>query len=150
VVAEGDPAPDFTLPDQDGRATTLSTLRGRRVILYFYPEDDTPGCTRQACDLRDHAAAFDARGATVLGISPDDVPSHRAFADRFGLPFTLLADPELTVAKRYGVWREKQLFGRKYLGIERTTFVIDADGRVEHVLRRVRPATHADRLLKLL
>jgi thioredoxin-dependent peroxiredoxin len=143
-------APDFTLPDQDGNEVTLSSLRGRTVVLYFYPKDDTPGCTTQACDLRDRTADFAERGATVLGISPDSAASHRRFADKFGLPFTLLADADHAVAEAYGVWKEKRMYGRTYWGVERTTFVIDEAGRIRHVLERVKPDTHAEQLLALI
>jgi thioredoxin-dependent peroxiredoxin len=143
-------APDFTLPDQDGNEVTLSSLRGRTVVLYFYPKDDTPGCTTQACDLRDRTADFAERGATVLGISPDSGASHRRFADKFGLPFTLLADADHAVAEAYGVWKEKRMYGRTYWGVERTTFVIDEAGRIRHVLERVKPDTHAEQLLALI
>jgi len=146
----GEPAPDFTLPDQDGKAIRLSDLRGKRVVLYFYPKDDTSGCTTQACAIRDRAPEFDTRGAIVLGVSPDNPASHRKFRDKYQLPFTLLADTEHAVAEKYGVWKEKTLYGRKYWGNERTTFVIGRDGRIEGVLERVKPAGHADDVLALL
>jgi thioredoxin-dependent peroxiredoxin len=141
-------APAFTLPDQDGNAVSLAEFRGRKVILYFYPKDDTSGCTTQACGLRDRTAELDARGAVVLGVSPDPVASHRKFADKFGLPFRLLADTDHAVAERYGVWKEKSMYGRKYWGNERTTFIIDEDGRIAQVLERVKPAEHVDLLLE--
>jgi thioredoxin-dependent peroxiredoxin len=141
-------APDFTLPDQDGQPVALSALRGRKVILYFYPRDDTPGCTKQACGLRDEAQEIEARGAVVLGVSPDDVESHRRFADRYGLPFTLLADEDHAVAELYGVWQQKSFMGRKYMGVVRTTFVIAEDGRIEKVLEKVKPAAHARQILQ--
>lgn len=147
MVREDDDAPDFVLPDQDGRDVRLSDFRGRKVVLYFYPKDDTPGCTTQACELRDRSDEFDARGAVVLGISPDSVESHRAFADKFDLPFRLLADADHTVAERYGVWKQKSMFGNKYWGNARTTFVIDEDGRVTHILEKVKPITHAGEIL---
>ena len=143
-LAEGDEAPDFELPDQDGRPVRLSSLRGRRVVLYFYPRADTPGCTAQACAIRDRAAEFDAAGATVLGVSPDPVPRLRRFADRHGLPFTLLSDEDHAVAEAYGTWVEKR-GGR--MGIERSTFVIDAGGRIERVLRRVSAKAHDELVL---
>jgi peroxiredoxin Q/BCP len=146
----GEQAPDFTLPDQDGKAIRLSDLRGKRVVLYFYPKDDTSGCTTQACALRDRAPEFDTRGAIVLGVSPDNPASHRKFRDKYNLPFTLLADTEHAVAEKYGVWKEKTLYGRKYWGNERTTFVIGRDGRIEQVLERVKPTGHADDVLALL
>jgi thioredoxin-dependent peroxiredoxin len=147
MVRANDVAPDFVLKDQDGADVRLSDFRGRKVVLYFYPKDDTPGCTTQACELRDRRQEFDARGAVVLGVSPDSVESHRAFADKFELPFRLLADTDHAVAERYGVWKEKSMFGNKYWGNERTTFVIDEEGRVREVLQRVKPATHAGDVL---
>ncbi len=146
----GEVAPDFALPDQDGAPVRLSDLRGRKVILYFYPKDDTSGCTTQACELRDRAATFDAKDAVILGVSPDSAKSHQRFRSKYDLPFTLLADTDHAVAEQYGVWKEKTLYGRKYWGNERTTFVIDADGRIARVLERVKPATHADDVLALL
>jgi thioredoxin-dependent peroxiredoxin len=146
----GSVAPDFTLPDQDGRRISLAELRGRKVILYFYPKDDTPGCTTQACELRDRQPEIEARGAVVLGVSPDSVASHRRFADKFGLPFTLLADEDHAVAEAYGIWKEKSMYGRKYWGVERTTFVIDEQGRIAEVLEKVKPAEHVDQLLELV
>jgi peroxiredoxin Q/BCP len=150
VVEPNGMAPDFTLKDQDGNDVTLSSLRGRRVILYFYPKDDTPGCTMQACALRDAHDTITTKGAIVLGVSPDDVPSHRHFADKYGLPFRLLADTDHAVAEAYGVWKEKSMYGRRYWGNERTTFVIGPDGRIEKVLPRVKPAGHADEVLAIL
>jgi thioredoxin-dependent peroxiredoxin len=151
---KGNPAPDFSLPAVTGQGeqvdVRLSELRGRPVVLYFYPKDDTAGCTTQACAVRDEWAAFRAAGAEVLGVSPDDVASHRAFAKKYKLPFTLLSDPDHTVAEAYGVWKKKSMFGRKYWGIERSTFVIDADGRIEAEFRRVRPKEHAAQVLGVL
>jgi peroxiredoxin Q/BCP len=138
----GDLAPDFTLATDDGGSLTLSTLRGRPVVLYFYPKDDTSGCTTQACDLRDAFPRFQARDAVVLGVSPDSVRSHAKFRAKFDLPFTLLADTEHAVAERYGVWKEKSMYGRKYWGNERTTFLIDGDGRVARVFEKVKPGAH--------
>ena len=139
----GDLAPDFTLPADDGRDVTLSALRGRRVVLYFYPRDDTATCTAQACGFRDHFPRFAAGDAVVLGVSPDEVRAHRRFRAKHGLPFTLLADAEHRVAERYGVWVEKSMYGRTFWGNERTTFLVGADGRVERVFRKVRAAGHA-------
>ena len=147
---ESDIAPDFTLPDQNGTDVSLSDFRGRKVILYFYPKDDTSGCTQQACELRDSAATIDARGAVVLGVSPDPVASHRKFRDKYSLPFTLLADGGNRVCELYGVWKEKSMYGRKYWGVERTTFVIDEDGVITKVLPRVKPAEHAELVLSAL
>ncbi len=150
MVEEGKPAPDFTLTSDVGTKLRLSSLRGQPVVLYFYPKDDTPGCTKQACGIRDAWAEFESRGATVLGISPDDPRSHTKFRKKYGLPFTLLADEDHAVAEAYGVWVEKKLLGKTYMGVERSTFVIDADGNVARVMRRVKPDTHADRVLASL
>ena len=151
---EGQEAPDFELPgtEAEGRETRvrLSELKGRRVVLYFYPKDDTPGCTTQACGIRDAWPRFGETGAAVFGLSADDVESHRRFADKYDLPFPLLADTDHEVAEAYGVWKEKKLYGRKHWGIERSTFVIGPDGRIEHVFRRVKPAQHADQVLAAL
>ncbi len=138
----GRPAPDFTLHDQDDRPVTLSALRGRPVVLYFYPKDDTSGCTAQACAFRDATADYESAGAIVLGVSPDPVASHRKFAAKFQLPFRLLADPGAAVCTAYGVWKEKSMYGRKYLGVERTTFLIDADGVVRQVFAKVKVPGH--------
>lgn len=150
MIEPGQQAPDFTLPDQDGEPVTLSSLRGGPVVVYFYPKASTPGCTVQACGVRDHAADYDARGATVLGISPDPVRKVKKFADEENLNFRLLADEDHAVAEAYGVWVEKSMYGRTYMGNERTTFVIDADGVVTDVLRNVKPAEHDDLVLAAL
>jgi peroxiredoxin Q/BCP len=149
-VEEGRPAPDFTLTSAEGDAVTLSAFEGSPVVLYFYPKDDTPGCTTQACGIRDAWGEFQQRGAVVLGVSPDDEASHVRFRDKYDLPFTLLADPDHQVADEYGVWVEKQNYGKTYWGIERSTFVIDPDGTVAKVMRRVKPDTHADDVLAAL
>jgi peroxiredoxin Q/BCP len=143
-------APDFAVPDQDGNTVRLSDHRGRKVVLYFYPKDDTTGCTAQACDLRDHAEEIDTRGAVVLGVSPDPVASHRKFREKYSLPFTLLADTDHAVAERYGVWGLKKMYGREYYGVERTTFVIGEDGRIEQVLEKVKPERHVAQVLELI
>jgi peroxiredoxin Q/BCP len=144
MVEKGKPAPDFTLPsDQDGDVT-LSALRGRRVILYFYPKDDTSGCTAQACELRDELPRFEGVDAVVLGVSPDPVASHRKFREKYGLNFPLLADEDHRVAEAYGVWKEKSMYGRKYMGIERSTFLIDEKGVVTEAWRKVKPKGHAE------
>jgi thioredoxin-dependent peroxiredoxin len=148
--AQNDVAPDFTLEDEDGRPVSLSSYRGRKVVLYFYPKDDTAGCTIQACELRDNMQSFETRDAVILGVSPDPVRAHRRFKDRYELPFTLLADVDHEVAGRYGVWKEKSRFGRKYWGNERTTFVIDEAGRIAKVLPNVKPAEHVGQLLEVL
>lgn len=150
TITAGSLAPDFTLLNDEGQHVTLSALRGRPVILYFYPKDDTPGCTTQACEFRDQFPSFDSSGATVLGISPDTVKSHVKFKTKFDLPFTLLADTEKTVAAAYDVWKEKSMYGRKYMGVERTTFVIDANGVVARVFSKVKPAGHAVDVLDAL
>jgi len=150
VVEEGQPAPDFELPSDTGEPVKLSQLRGKPVVLYFYPKDDTPGCTAQACGIRDAYDDFREKGAVVLGVSPDDEASHVKFKQKYKLPFTLLADPEHRVAEQYGVWRERNMYGKKSMGIERSTFVIDADGNVAKALRRVKPDEHAAQVLETL
>jgi len=150
LVVEGERAPDFSLVSDTGEAVTLSSFRGRPVVLYFYPKDDTPGCTTQACGIRDVYSAFHNRGAVVLGVSPDDEASHVRFKETYSLPFTLLADPGHEVAEKYGVWKERNLYGKKSMGIERSTFVIDADGNVSKIMRRVKPDTHASDVLAAL
>ncbi len=150
MIEPGQAAPDFTLPDQDGNAVALSQLRGKTVVLYFYPKADTPGCTTQACGVRDHASDYEAAGAVVLGVSRDSVPRLRAFADKHGLAFPLLSDEDHAVAEAYGVWVEKSMYGRKFFGNERTTFVIDGEGVVREVLRKVRPAQHDELVLGAL
>jgi peroxiredoxin Q/BCP len=150
MVEVGQPAPEFTLPNQAGTPVSLSDVRGQRVVVYFYPKADTPGCTTQACGIRDHAADYDAADAVVLGISPDPVERVKKFADKYDLGFTLLADQDHAVAEVYGVWVEKSMHGRTYWGNERTTFVIDPEGRVAEVLRKVKPAQHDDLVLAAL
>ena len=150
VVAEGQPAPDFTLPSDSGEAVTLSTLKGTPVVLYFYPRDDTPGCTAQACGIRDAWTEFETAGAVVLGVSPDDTASHAKFREKYDLPYTLLADTDHQVAEAYGTWVEKSYQGKTSMGIERSTFVIGADGDVARIFRRVKPDEHADQVLAAL
>ena len=150
MVEEGKPAPDFELTSDEGQTVRLSELRGRPVVVYFYPRDDTPGCTAQACGIRDNYEAFGERGAVVLGISHDDESSHVKFKQKYGLPFTLLADPDHRVADDYGVWGERSMYGKTYHGIERSTFVIDAEGNVAKIMRRVKPDTHAQQVLEAL
>jgi thioredoxin-dependent peroxiredoxin len=150
VIEEGKPAPDFELRSDDGETVTLSSLRGKPVVLYFYPKDDTPGCTKQACGIRDAYDEFQRAGAVVLGVSPDDESSHVKFREKYELPFTLLADTDHAVSEQYGVWGEKSFAGRKYMGVNRSTFVIDADGTVKTVMHGVKPATHADDVLAAL
>jgi peroxiredoxin Q/BCP len=150
MVEEGKPAPDFELETDDGETVSLKDFRGKPVVLYFYPKDDTPGCTAQACGIRDDYGRFEDAGAVVLGVSPDTVKSHVKFKEKYGLPFTLLADPEHEVAEQYGVWGEKKYMGRTYMGISRSTFIIDADGNVARVMHKVKPDTHADQVLDAL
>jgi thioredoxin-dependent peroxiredoxin len=150
VLSEGDLAPDFTLLDQGGQRVTLSDLRGQTVVLYFYPRADTPGCTTQACGVRDHRAAYEAAGARVLGVSPDSVDAISTFADKHGLDFTLLADPEHEVADAYGAWGEKKSYGKTYTGVRRSTVIIGPDGRIARVFPKVSPKTHDDVVLGAL
>jgi peroxiredoxin Q/BCP len=147
MIEPGDDAPDFELPDQDGRPVKLSDFRGRPVVVYFYPKAATPGCTTQACGVRDHQADYAKAGATVLGISPDPVAKVKKFHDKEGLNFALLADEDHAVAETYGVWVTKKLYGREYLGNERSTFIIDSAGKVAEVLRKVKPAEHDELVL---
>jgi peroxiredoxin Q/BCP len=150
MIEPGQPAPDFELPDQDGRAVKLSDFRGRPVVVYFYPKAATPGCTTQACGVRDHRADYEHANAVVLGISPDSVAKVKKFHDKQALNFALLADEGHRVADAYGVWVQKSMYGRTYWGNERTTFVIDDRGRVASVLRKVKPAQHDELVLAAL
>jgi peroxiredoxin Q/BCP len=142
----GDQAPDFTMPDQEGNEISLSGLRGKSVVLYFYPKADTPGCTTQACGVRDHRADYEQANAVVLGVSPDPVKKIAKFDTKYTLGFPLLSDEDHSVAQQYGVWVEKSMYGRTYMGMERSTFVIDPEGVLTHVFRKVKPADH-DRLV---
>jgi thioredoxin-dependent peroxiredoxin len=150
VIEEGKPAPDFALQSDAGETIRLSELRGKPVVLYFYPKDDTPGCTTQACGIRDAYGEFERAGAVVLGVSPDDEASHVKFRKKYDLPFTLLADNDHEVAELYGVWGEKKFAGRSYLGVLRSTFVIGEDGTVKRVMHDVKPDRHADDVLAVL
>ncbi len=150
MLAPGDQAPDFTLPDENGDPVTLSDLRGAPVVVYFYPKASTPGCTTQACGVRDHEAEYERLGARVLGISPDPVAAIRKFHDNQSLNFTLLADEDHAVCERYGVWGEKSMYGKTYFGASRSTFIIGADGRIAHVIEKVSPKTHDDEVLAAL
>ena len=150
MVEEGKPAPTFSLTSDAGDEISLESLRGKPVVLYFYPKDDTPGCTKQACGIRDTWGEFQRSGAVVFGVSPDSPKSHAKFREKYGLPFTLLADQDHAVAEDYGVWVEKKFSGKKYMGIERSTFVIDENGDVAKVMRRVKPDEHADDVLDTL
>ena len=146
AVQENGPAPDFTLTADDGSSVTLSDLRGKNVVLFFYPKDDTPGCTKEACEFRDMMPTFRKMNAVILGVSPDDAKSHTKFRKKFDLPYTLLADTDHAVADLYGVWAHKSMFGHKYWGNERSTFVIDRAGRVAKIFRKVKPDGHADQV----
>jgi peroxiredoxin Q/BCP len=150
VLTEGQPAPDFELTSDAGESVRLSDLRGTPVVVYFYPRDDTPGCTKQACGIRDAWAAFRTTGARVFGVSPDGESSHAKFKEKYGLPFTLLADPDHELTERYGFWVEKRNYGKTYMGVERSTVVIDADGTVAKIFRRVKPDDHAAQVLDAL
>jgi len=150
VIEQGRPAPDFELQSDEGETVRLSDFRGRPVVLYFYPKDDTPGCTTEACEFRDAYDVFRERGAEVLGVSPDDVASHGKFKSKYGLPFTLLADPDHQVAEKYGVWTERTRYGKKYMGINRSTFIIDRDGNVAQAMMGIKPAGHASTVLDSL
>lgn len=143
-------APDFTLFDKDGNAVSLSDFIGKKVVLYFYPKDNTPGCTRQACAFAGAYEAFKQKNVEVIGISRDSVASHVKFAEKYNLPFTLLSDPELVAIQAYGVWQEKKLYGKVSMGVVRTTFIIDEQGNIEHVMPRVKPDTNAADILAML
>jgi thioredoxin-dependent peroxiredoxin len=143
IPAEGKAAPDFTLPTDTGEPLKLSSLRGKKVVLYFYPKDDTEGCTKEACELRDAFPRFGKLDAVILGVSPDSVKSHQKFKAKYELPFTLLADTEHAVSEQYGLWQEKTMYGRKYMGVVRTTFIIDEKGRIAKVFEKVKPEGHA-------
>lgn len=147
MLEAGQPAPDFTLKDAAGNTVRLADLRGKKVVLYFYPKDMTPGCTQESCDFRDRHAALQAAGAVVLGISPDSEKSHQKFAAKYELPFTLLADPDNVAATAYGVWKEKSMYGRTYMGIERSTFLIDEQGNLARIWSKVKVNGHGDEVL---
>ncbi len=147
ILTRGSEAPDFSLTDQHGNLVRLSDFRGRWVVLYFYPKDMTPGCTQEACSFRDLHADFAQEGVVVLGISADDVQNHRKFAEKYELPFSLLADTEHAVSEAYGAWRKKQMYGKAFWGVDRITYLIAPDGTVHHVFTKVKPASHADEVL---
>jgi peroxiredoxin Q/BCP len=150
MLKAGDNAPDFELSSDAGERVRLSDLRGKKVVLYFYPKDDTPGCTTEACELRDRQPELEAQEATVLGVSPDSVASHQKFKAKYGLTFPLLADPDHSVADAYGAWGEKKRYGKTYEGVLRTTFIIDEEGRIEAIFEKVRPKGHGDQILEAL
>lgn len=145
----GQNAPAFTATDQNGNKVSLSDFKGQKVVLYFYPEDDTPTCTVQACNLRDHYSLLTKAGFTVIGVSPDNETKHQKFIDKFGLPFVLLTDPQHKIIDKYGVWGEKNLYGRKYMGLHRTTFVIDEKGIIKKIFLRPKNSTHAEEIVSI-
>lgn len=148
-LQEGQKAPAFSGKDQDGNTVSLADLKGKKVVLYFYPEDDTPTCTVQACNLRDNYALLKQNGFTVIGVSPDDEAKHQAFREKFSLPFTLLADPQHKIIEKYGVWGEKNMYGRKYMGLHRTTFVIDEKGVIKKIFLRPKNKAHAEEIVRM-
>jgi len=150
MLSEGDLAPDFTLESDQGETVSLSDFRGRKVVLYFYPKDDTAGCTKEACSFRDSHEQFLAKGAVVIGVSPDGAASHQKFRAKFSLPFYLLSDPEHTVLEAYGAWGEKKMYGKTYMGVLRSTFVIDEEGALIKVFEKVKVAQHADDVFAVL
>lgn len=150
MLEVGTKAPDFTLPDQNGKLVSLSDFRGRKVVVYFYPKDNTPGCTRQACAFAAQYPEFQKKDVVVIGISKDSVPSHLKFAEKYDLPFLLLSDPELQAIQAYDVWQEKKLYGKVSMGVVRTTYLIDAQGMVEKVMPKVKPDTNAEEILAFL
>jgi peroxiredoxin Q/BCP len=150
TISTGEPAPEFTLEDEEGRMHSLSDYSGKPVVLYFYPKDDTPGCTKEACGFRDDYSAYEEAGVVILGVSPDTSKSHAKFKTKYELPFTLLADPDHDVLKLYGVWGLKKTFGREYEGVFRTTFLIGEDGKLKKVFKKVKPAAHSAEILAAL
>ena len=150
MLEVGETAPEISLPDQNGNAVKLSELRGKTIALFFYPKADTPGCTVEACAFRDAQKSFDGADAVILGVSPDVSKAQLKFAEKFDLPYRLLADAEHTVAEAYGVWIEKSMYGKKYMGVERTTFVIGPDGKITHIFRKVKPEGHAEEVLQAI
>ncbi len=148
LLAVGDKAPAFKTTDQDGEAVSLGDFKGKKLVLYFYPKDDTPGCTKEACSFRDGWSKFRKRGVAVLGVSTDDEKSHRKFIDKFSLPFPLLADTDKAIVKAYGVWGERSMYGRKYMGTNRVTYLIDEKGKIAAVWPKVKPDGHADEILE--
>ncbi|MBL1213054.1 MAG: thioredoxin-dependent thiol peroxidase [Ignavibacteriae bacterium] len=150
MLAEGKKAPAFTLPDSDGNKVSLKDFAGKNVVLYFYPKDNTPGCTKEACDFKEALPDFKKIDAVVLGVSPDSQASHRKFSDNYELPFTLLSDEDKKVVEKYGVWQEKNMYGRKYMGVVRTTVIIDETGKIKKIFPKVKVKGHVDEVLKTL
>ncbi|NLT51126.1 MAG: thioredoxin-dependent thiol peroxidase [Ignavibacteria bacterium] len=150
MLKENDKAPDFTLTDMDGNQISLNQFSGKKVVLYFYPKDMTSGCTQEACDFRDSHPEFNKLNAVVLGVSPDDAKSHKKFSDKYNLPFTLLSDSEKKVVEAYGVWKEKSMYGKKYMGVERTTFLIDENGIIKKIFPKVKVTGHIEELIEAL
>lgn len=150
MLKENDKAPDFTLTDMDGNQISLNQFSGKKVVLYFYPKDMTSGCTQEACDFRDSHPEFNKLNAVVLGVSPDDAKSHKKFSDKYNLPFTLLSDSEKKVVEAYGVWKEKSMYGKKYMGVERTTFLIDENGIIKKIFPKVKVTGHIEELIEVL
>lgn len=147
MLNEGDKAPDFKLKDDAGNDVSLKDFKGKSVVLYFYPKDDTPGCTKEACDFRDNSKTYAKKNAVVLGVSADPVVSHEKFKKKFDLPFPLLSDPDKKMIQSYGVWKEKSMYGKKYMGIERTTFIIDPSGKIKKIFPKVSVTGHVDEVL---
>lgn len=146
----GKKAPDFTLPDQNGNKVSLKNFKGKKVVLYFYPKDNTSGCTKEACNFRDDFPKFKKTDAVIIGVSPDSVSSHKKFADKYNLPFTLLSDEEKNLLEKYGVWKEKSMYGKKYMGVERTTFIIDEDGKIKKIFNKVKVDGHNTEVMEAL
>ena len=149
MLEQGEKAPDFSAKDQYGNTVSLSDFKGKDIVLYFYPKDNTPGCTKEACNLRDNHEELISKGFVVLGVSPDTEESHQKFAEKFSLPFSLLADPELKIVKAYGAWGEKNMYGKKYEGLLRSTFIINKEGEIEEVIKKVKTDDHANQIFKL-
>ncbi|HOI33408.1 MAG: thioredoxin-dependent thiol peroxidase [Bacteroidales bacterium] len=149
MLQNGDQAPNFTGKDQYGKVVSLADFKGKKLVLYFYPKDDTPGCTKEACNLRDNYNEMMEKGFAILGVSPDDEQSHQRFANKYALPFPLLSDPELKIIKAYGAWGEKNMYGKKYEGLLRTTFIINEEGIINKVIRKVKTDDHTNQILKL-
>jgi thioredoxin-dependent peroxiredoxin len=150
TLTVGDKAPEFSLPSTDGSIVSLKDFKGKKVVLYFYPKDDTSGCTKEACSFRDNLARVKKKGAILIGVSADSVNSHKKFTDKYDLSFPLISDEEKSMIKAYGVWKEKSMYGRKYMGIERTTFVIDEKGKIAHIFPKVKVEGHTDEVLAVL